>query len=213
MHTQIPSTLALRMFEVVARYRSCTHAAEELCLTPGAVSKQLQALEETLGVELFTRGQHGLNLTSAGQLYLECVRPVLAKLAEAGERLAEYQWHTRNLHLRVPPAFADRWLLPRFSEYSDANPDQRVHIDASAMRDENLLFTYDLYVRFGKGPWHGCVADYLCGRQLIIVASPALLRRQPGVHAPADLLRFALFEHSWLPLGWARAFEDLGNPA
>jgi DNA-binding transcriptional LysR family regulator len=210
MPAQIPSTQALRVFEVVARYLNCTHAAQELFLTPSAVSKQLQSLEDAVGVALFTRGQHGLNLTSSGQLYLDCIRPVMAKLAEAGERVAEHQLHAQELYLRVPPAFADRWLLPRFSAYVDANPDQPIHIDASAMRDENLLLTYDLYVRFGKSPWPGCVADYLCGRQLIIIASPALLSRPPGFHGPADLPRFALYEHSWLPHGWAKAFEDLG---
>jgi LysR family glycine cleavage system transcriptional activator len=210
MRTQLPSTQSLRVFEVVARYLNCTHAAQELCLTASAVSKQLQSLEDTLGVELFLRGRHGLTLTGAGQVYLDSIKPLMIKLVEAGERVNGAQPLAQDLHLRVPPAFADRWLLPRFAEFSGANPDVRIHLDASAMRDENLLVTYDLYVRFGRGSWPGCVADYLCGRHMVIVASPGLLRREPPLRAPADLLRHTLFEHSWVPMGWAQAFENLG---
>lgn len=210
MKTQIPSTQALRAFEVVARYLNCTHAAQELCVTASAVSKQLQSLEDALGVKLFVRGRHGLLLTGAGQVYLDSVKPLLIKLAEAGERVRAEHPQVEDLHLRVPPAFADRWLLPRFSQFADVNPDLKIHIDASAMRDENLLVTYDLYVRFGKEPWPGSVADYLCGRHMIIVASPALLLREPALRVPADLVRHTLFEHSWIPLGWTKALEELG---
>jgi DNA-binding transcriptional LysR family regulator len=210
MSAQIPSTQSLRVFEVVARYGNCSHAAQELCLTPSAVSKQLQALENVLGVELFIRGQHGLVLNHAGQLYLSYLKPAMAKLVEGGERVAELEAQFQDLHLRCLPSFADRWLLPRLADYTEANPDHRIHIDANGLRDENLLITYDLYVRFGRGAWPGFVADYLCGRHLVIVASPALLQRQPGIHGPEDLLRFSLFENSWLPQGWSRAFGDLG---
>jgi DNA-binding transcriptional LysR family regulator len=210
MSQQIPSLQSLRMFEVLARYGNCTHAAQELCLTPSAVSKQLQSLEDTLGVVLFIRGQQGLTLNSAGQLYLSYIKPVMAKLAEAGERVVEHHTHSQDLHLRCLPSLADRWLLPRISDYTDAHPDHRIHIDPSALRDENLQITYDLYIRFGRRPWPGFVANYLCGRQLIIVASPAMLQRQGEVRTPEDLLRFSLFEHSWLARGWPQVFQDLG---
>ena len=81
---EIPSTQSLLAFETVARHHFCNKAAEELCLTTGAVSKQVRALEDTLGLALFTRGKHGLALTQAGQNYLELIRPALAKLVEAG---------------------------------------------------------------------------------------------------------------------------------
>ena len=209
MRTQLPSTQALRVFEVVARYLNCTHAAQELCLTASAVSKQLQSLEDSLGVALLIRGQHGLILTEAGRVYLDGIKPAMAKLAEAGERAADHQLQQRELYLRVAPAFADRWLLSRYSEFSEANPNLKIHIDPNALRDENLLATFDLYVRFGKGPWPGCVADYLCGSQLIIVASPNLLQRMPSSPEPSDLSHYSLFEHSWIPKGWARVFADL----
>ncbi len=210
MRTQIPSTQSLVVFEVVARYLNATHASQELCLTASAVSKQLQSLEDVLGVKLFTRGQHGLLLTQAGQSYLDTIKPAMATLAEASEKVACKPLHQTELHFRVPPAFAERWLLPRISEFIEANPDLKINVDASGMRDENLLATYDAYVRFGNGSWPGCVADYLCGRQLIIVASPDLLRRTPPITSPNALLRFSLFQPSWNPMGWISAFEALG---
>jgi len=198
----------------VARYSNCTRAAEELNLTPGAVSKQLQSLEDTLGVQLFIRGQHSLMLTEAGQTYLDLVRPAIHQLAEASAKAVKNQLHQTELHLSVQPAFADRWLLPRFSQFADANPDLKIHIHASVMRDEELLPSHDMFVRCcmagSLGSWQGCLTDYICGNQYIIVASPALLQQGPPIRDPVDLTRFQLHGHSWIAAGWNQVLESLG---
>ena len=210
MRAQIPSTQALTAFEAVARCLNITHAATELFRTPGAVSKQVQSLEDTLGIALFIRGQHGLLLTELGQSYLASIKPALATLAEVGAKVAARQLHQDQLRVRVPPAFAERWLLPRITGFTRANPDLRVQIDASGMRDTHLLEVYDAYVRFGPGFWAGCVSDYLCGKHLVIVASPELLRREPPIACPHDLLQFTLYEHSWNPQGWIHVLGAMG---
>jgi len=212
MRIQMPSTQSLRTFEAVARYLNCGQAAQELCLTPSAVSKQLQAVEDSLGVELFIRGKHGMVLTEAGQTYWKAIRSILRQLEEAGERVVRQQHHLQDLDVRVLVAFAERWLLPRFAEFADANPDLKVHIDASAVHDEDQPGTYDAYIRYGTGYWPDCVADYLSGRQLVMVASPDLLARGRPVLAPADLPGFTLLGHSWDPEAWAEAFRALGVP-
>lgn len=210
MRPQIPSTQELRAFEAVARYLSCTRAARELLLTTSAVSKQLHSLEESLGVELFIRGKHGLLLSEAGQTYLECIKPILSKLAEAGARVTCQPLHQQHLHVRVAPAFADRWLFPRYPEFSEANPELTVRFDTSLETDETISHAFDAYIRFGQGVWPGCEADYLCGRQLILVANPNLLRRNPPIQTPEDLVNFPLLEHSQVRHVWTQAFQTLG---
>jgi LysR family transcriptional regulator, glycine cleavage system transcriptional activator len=212
MKTQLPSTQSLRAFEAVARYLNCGQAALELCLTPSAVSKQLQSLEDCLGMELFVRGKHGLVLNEAGQAYWKAVRAIMRQLEEAGERVVRQGHHLQDLDVRVLVAFAERWLLPRYSAFAEANPDLKVHFDTSAMHDEDLPCSYDAYIRYGTGYWPGCVADYLAGRHLVIVASPDLLRRNRPIETPAGLAGFALFGHSWIPAAWSDAFRTLGVP-
>jgi DNA-binding transcriptional LysR family regulator len=212
MRTQLPSTQSLRAFEAVARYLNCGQAALELCLTASAVSKQLQSLEDCLGVALFVRSKHGLVLNEAGQAYWKAVRAIMRQLEEAGERVVRQGHHLQDLDVRVLVAFAERWLLPRYSAFAEANPDLKVHFDTSAVHDEDLPLSYDAYIRYGTGFWPGCVADYLVGRQLVMVASPDLLRRAGPVASPADLPGFALFGHSWDPQAWLVAFRSLGVP-
>jgi DNA-binding transcriptional LysR family regulator len=201
---------SLRVFEVAARYLNCASAGQELCLTASAVSKQLQSLEDGLGVQLFIRSKHGLKLTEAGQVYWDCIKPAMQKLEEAGARVARQQRHLQDLDVRVLVAFAERWLLPRYAAFARANPDLKVHFDVSTLRDEAVPLAHDAYIRFGNGVWPGCVADYLSGRQQVLVASPDLLGRNPPVLAPADLARFPLLGHSWIPEAWNDAFDTLG---
>lgn len=209
---QIPSTQSLLAFEAVARHHFCNKAAEELCLTTGAVSKQIRSLEETLGLELFTRGKHGLELTKAGQNYLEHIRPALAKLAEAGIVVTRAKARAQLLHIEVPPSFADRWLLPQYSELADAGLANKVMFSTYPFLEPEQPFSYlyDAYVCIGERESPGCVVEYICGRELMLVASPRLLERMPPVHGPADLAGFPILEHSELPQVWEHALEQFG---
>jgi DNA-binding transcriptional LysR family regulator len=212
LKAKLPSTQSLLAFEAVARHQFCSKAAEELCLTTGAVSKQIRALEETLGLELFARGKHGLALTEAGQNYLENIKPALAKLAEAGLQVTRASARSQLLHLEVPPSFADRWLLPRFADLARADLSGKVMISTYPFMqpDQTFPYRYDAYVCIGEGSWPGCVEEYICGREMMLVASPRLLDRLPPIQAPGDIAGYPILEHSELPLVWVHALERLG---
>jgi DNA-binding transcriptional LysR family regulator len=211
IRTQIPSTQALRAFESAARYLNCAHAAQELCLTTSAVSKQLQSLENCLGVELFSRGKFGLTLTEAGQIYLDCTKVALAKLTEGGVKVARQKRQSEILQVQVLPTFAERWLLSRYSEFSDSNLTGKIQFSIYPMvqQDETFPYMYDGYICFGAGDWPGCIADYLCGKELVLVAGKTLLDRKPPIRSAADLANFSLIEHSEVTSAWPQAFEAL----
>jgi len=193
----------------VSRSLNCTHAAQELCLTTSAVSKQLQSLEDSLGATLFIRCQHGLKLTKAGHLYLDCIRPILVKLEEASEMMARQQARPQDLQIRLPPSFADRWLLSLYPEFHMLNEDMEVQFTASSLPVDSFSFTYDAYVSLGHGVWPGCAADYICGKELILVAGRKLIGCNPPIRSPAELLGFNLLEHREVPGVWRQAFELL----
>ena len=211
IRTQIPSTQALRVFESAARYLNYAHTAQELCLTTSAVTKQLQSLESCLGVELFARGRFGLTLTEAGQTYFACTKVALAKLIEGGVKVARKKHQSEVLQVRVLPTFAERWLFSRYSELSDSNLSGKIQISIYPMvqLDETFPHMYDAYICFGEGEWPGCITDYLCGKELVLVGGRTLLDRKLPIQTPADLANFTLIEHSEVPSAWLRAFEDL----
>jgi LysR family transcriptional regulator, glycine cleavage system transcriptional activator len=203
-NAQIPSIQSLLAFEALARLQNCRMAGQELCLTTGAVSKQLQSLEAILGLDLFTRSKQGMTLTSAGRDYLELIQPALAKIVEAGMRVTRQQARTQLLHIQVPPSFADRWLLPRYSSLTQSELNGKVLFSTYPFSQPDLSFPhmYDAYICIGKGEWPSCRVDYICGQELMLVASPRLLARIRPVAGPADLIGFPILEHSELPLVW-----------
>ena len=117
MRRSLPSLNALRSFDAAARHQSFTRAAEELCVTQGAVSHQVKALEAELGVKLFNRERHGLVITSAGRDYLAVVRDAFDRIALGTEQLTRRQ-RTGPLAVSTSPDFAAKWFtvsdgLPR----------------------------------------------------------------------------------------------------
>jgi DNA-binding transcriptional LysR family regulator len=211
IRTQIPSTQALRVFESAARYLNCAHAAQELCLTTSAVSKQLQSLEICLGVELFNRGKFGLVLTEAGKIYLECTKAALAKLTEGGVKVARQKRQSEVLQIQVLPAFFELLLPTLYNQLLDSNLAEKVQfsIYPTARLDETFPYMYDGYICYGDGNWPGCISDYLCGKELVLVASRSLLEGKPPILFGADLVKYTLIEHSEVPAAWPQAFEDL----
>ena len=121
MSSKVPPLNALKAFEAAARHLSVKLAAEELCVTPGAVSQMLKTLESHLGVRLFERVARGIYLTDAGRDYLPSIRNAFRQIAEASRRVAgNRQWRADN---SVTPFFASAWLVPRMKSFQDAYPD------------------------------------------------------------------------------------------
>jgi LysR family glycine cleavage system transcriptional activator len=173
MERHLPPLNALRAFEAAARHLSITRAAEELHVTPAAVSHQVKGLEAYLGVQLFKRANRSLLLTDAGQA---CLPDRLAEAMEAVRAGDE----SGPLTVSVPPSFGAKWLVTRLDRFRQANPGYDVRLDA----------------RYGAGHYEGMRVDRLMDEVAIPVCSPRLLEGDAPLRVPADLCRHTLLHHT-----------------
>lgn len=201
---------ALRVFEAAARHLSCTGAADELFLTQSAVSKQLRALEEHLGVVLFERENRGLVLTELGRTYLGEIRPLLAQIAAATARLSLQRRPGVSLTLSIVSIVGDRWLLPMFGEFTRAHPEIDVQFTNLLSSDKQTTSGPDAAFLGGEGVWPGSVVDYLFGREVALLASPELMARGDGLQQLADVPRYPLLNHFQRPEAWNEFFAANG---
>jgi DNA-binding transcriptional LysR family regulator len=151
-------------------------AAEELHLTPSAISHGVQTLEEWLGTPLFVRGQRSLTLTDAGQRFLGLVQQAFAGLCEATEQIPGRR-AGGVLSVNVPTSFASLWLLPRLGRFSDRYPDIEIAIDSSRRQRHSPLTGTDLAIRMATVPKAGGTWLRLFREAFVPVCAPALLVR------------------------------------
>jgi LysR family glycine cleavage system transcriptional activator len=210
MARHLPPLNALRTFEVAARHLSFTLAAQELCVTPGAVSRQVAVLEEFLGTRLFQRFHRELALSAAGQRYAESVTAILDRI-DVATRAVTAQRSARALHIWSPMAFSMRWLLPRMPSFHAAYPKRDVSLTAYLHEVEFTRVEADLAVRLGKGSWPGVSSRRLISLELVPVCSPRLLERLP-LRKPADLARHTLLHSSVIPDHWPMWLAAAGKP-
>jgi len=191
---------SLRLFEVAARHESFKRAAEELHVTPSAVSHAVQVLEEWLGTELFHRGARVLTLTAAGSQLASSASQGFSLLASATERVRARQ-ATGTLSVSSAPTFATRWLLPRLPRFAGQNPNIRVSIDTSRAPVELPRGGVDLAIRMARRPKSaginsaGIRSAGAWTRLLVEILVPVCA---PTVWAPIDGRASAMF--SALPL-------------
>src|SRR4029450_7126486 len=155
---RLPPLIAVRYSEATARHLSFTKAAQELHVTHSAISHQIKALEEWLGVPLFRRLTRSLMLTEAGQSYAQPVRESLEKLGEASRALRSRE-QTGSLTVSVMPSFAAKFLVPRLGGFRRAHPDIDVRISASERLVDFAREDVDVGVRSGRGNWPGVGID------------------------------------------------------
>ncbi|MCR6628856.1 MAG: LysR substrate-binding domain-containing protein [Magnetospirillum sp.] len=205
MSSRLPPLNALRAFEAAARHGSFTLAAEELCVTPGAVSRQIKALEEHFGLALFARGHKLVTLTGDGARYFAQVTGPFAELARAGETLCQANG-PRQVRLDCVPTLAMHWLLPRLERFRAAHPGIEVVMQTSvgpvdAARD------FHLSVRRDPAHFAGLAATPLMTEWCLPVCSPAYARdhRLTSLSAlsRATALEIRAREDLWP--GWCRA--------
>lgn len=208
MAFRLPPLHTLRLFESAARHLSFKQAADELCVTPSAVSHGIRALEEWLGAELFVRGSRGLRLSEVGTAYLREVRHALEVLAAAsdGVRRRSARGHVR---ISVAPTFAARWLLPALPAFKERCPEVVVTIDTSHRVVEFPRDGVDLGIRLGAGPWPGLMAVPLLRERLVPVCAPALAARIRGVE---DLPAVPLLHVSSVSEDWQWWLAEAGHP-
>jgi LysR family transcriptional regulator, glycine cleavage system transcriptional activator len=190
MTGRFPPLSALRPFEAAARLESFSRAADELHLTPGAVSHQLRALEEYLGVDLFHRHGKRVSLTQAGRSFAESVRQALAGIARAADAL--HSRRTANqLTVSVLPSFASRWLMPRLIRFIEKHPEIDVNVFATNALANFASGEVDIGIRFGVGPWPPLACEKFLDDEYFPVASPKLNRGKLP-KAPRDMLAYRI---------------------
>jgi LysR family glycine cleavage system transcriptional activator len=182
---RLPPLNALRAFEAAARHLNFSRAADELAVTPGAVSQQIQNLEDYVGAALFKRTPKGLLLTDAAQTALPALREAFDRLAEAASLLTAAV-DGRRLTVSVAPSFAAKWLVPRLGQFEAAHPQVDVWLSADMEVVDFALGEIDLAIRYGAGRYPGLEVVKLMSETVIPVASPEMLEASP-ILSPADL--------------------------
>jgi LysR family transcriptional regulator, glycine cleavage system transcriptional activator len=205
---RLPSLKFLKTFQVAAARVSFKAAADELCITPSAVSHQIKTLEEQLGVALFERGPHSLTLTEAGTSYLQQMESVFARLEAVTEQL-QIRYGREVVRLHIPPFFATEMLLPRLPAFLDARPDTDVHINTATTRLQTHPPEADLSIVVGAAPEEGCSCHKLFSQTFVPACAPSLLARKP-IERVEDLNRHTLIVHEARRDGWRRWSEALG---
>ncbi len=188
MNPRLPSLTALRMFEATARHASFTKAAAELNVTQAAVSHQLRALEDQLGIRLFQRSTRRLSLTAAGERLLPAVSDAFETL---GRAVADIGRGERLLSITTTPSFGARWLAPRLGRFTAANPEIEISVRHSTTVLDLQREQLDFAIRWGRANWPGVKTELIGPSAITLVASPAYARRL-GLKRPSDVAKAGL---------------------
>ncbi len=206
---RLPPLNALRAFEAAARCLSFNQAAEELCVTPSAISHQVKSLEQYLEIPLFHRNRRRVELTAAGEKYLLTIEQALDEIDAATRRLMANP-NAGAVTLSVAPAFLTRWLMPRLGSFQEQYPDVELRLSASNQDVDFNQSDIDMAVLFGLNDWEAVESVFLMGMSVVPVCSPALLARSKPLQSPEDLKAFTLIHVStrmeeWR--NWLRSVE------
>lgn len=210
-HYNLPPLSALAAFEAAARHLSLTRAAAELNVTPGAVSKQVKALEAELGSPLFTRLHRALALTPAGETVSLALSDAFAQIA-AGLAAASPKTAVKTVSIGSTMAFAHLWLMPRLGAFWNAHQDIVIDHMISDRIQELRRSEVDLRIRYGDGAWPEEHAAKLFDDQIVAVASPGFAARRK-IRQAADLAGLPLLSVEgvdWTWTTWADFLAELG---
>jgi len=204
-----PSMSLLIAFEAAARRLSFTDAAAELALTQSAVSRQVQALEELLGVPLFRRINRKLSLTAIGASYHREINTALQRIRSASLQAIASGTGRGTLDLAALPTFASKWLLPRLSDFYQKHPGILINLHSRIGQFDLERAGMDAAISVGDGNWAGLTSYKLLDETLLPIISPTVAATLP-VHEAADICRHLLLRVSGRPDVWARWFEEQG---
>jgi len=205
---RLPSTKTLRAFQLAARSGSFKTAASQLFLTPSAVSHQIRALEEELGVPLFHRGARTLTLTDAGSRYLEEIEFLFERL-DAATRELRARAGRSTLRLRVASFFANEFLLPRLAALHTAQPEIDLEIDTDGTGTDIHPADADVSIVLGSGSWSELQAHRLFPQAYVPACSAALFARTP-ITSIEQLNGETLLVFEARKDGWERWAESAG---
>ncbi len=195
-----PPLHLLQAFLATARFGSVSRASESLHLTQSAVSKQVSELEQITGVLLFERVRRRLTLTPAGKRYEAALRPVLAQLEAATLDLITSGDGGGALHLSTLPTFGAKWLIPRLPGFQQQHPQIALHFVPYPQGYDFQRADLDCSILYGNGHWPGATAEYITGREVVLIAPP----QHPALRQPKDIAGCTLLQHPSVPHAWAR---------
>jgi len=191
MNNHLPPLSALRAFEAAARHMSFSKAADELHVTPAAISHQIHALEEDLGVRLFHRMNRSIELTASARILLPGLSEAFSGIQSSVRRLRAHN-DTGTLTVTSSPSFAAKWLVLRLHRFQEQHPEIDVRISAT---DEVVDLTkgdFDIAIRYGGGKYPGLDVELLFTNEVFPACSPQLLTAGPPLRTPGDLFRHTL---------------------
>ncbi|MFC3087873.1 LysR family transcriptional regulator [Tabrizicola soli] len=206
----LPSISSLLALEAVDRLGSATAAADELALTHSAVSRQLKALQDQIGVTLLRREGKGLALTPAGIDYAASIRDYLQDLARASLKIRAAGERT-SLNIAVLPAFGTHWLLPRLRDFAEENPDTIINLGTRLSPFDFTREPFDAAIHFGNADWPGAHHLELARESVIPACAPGLVPL--GALAPRMLQSLPLLHLESRPGAWEDWFARHGCPA
>lgn len=207
----------LRAFEAVARHLNFRLAAEEMALTQSAVSRQIQALEDDVGVPLFLRHTRAVELTGAGMRLLSAVGQALPRI-DAAVRHIRQSAGRRHVTVTTFASFASMWLIPKLEAFQREHPDIDIRVEASDVAVDLDVADVDVAVRYAPAERMPPEARWLFGECVTPLVSPWLLKSGPPLKTPPDLMQHTLIEagdafsahHEWLT--WRRWLDVNGLP-
>ena len=207
MATRLPPVHALSAFEAAARHNSFALAAEELCITPSALSHRIRLLEDFVGERLFLRDGRAIGLSEFGRRYLEVVRSALRTLTDfpMPHRSAAVQ---PRVKVTLPPTFARYMFIPHLAAFTSLHPHIAIEMFLSVPLYDLSLSESDVEIRFGAGKYPNIVTEKLFAEPAFAVASPAYLARIEPLYTPADLRHATLLRSALEP--WQPWFEAAG---
>jgi LysR family transcriptional regulator, glycine cleavage system transcriptional activator len=200
MLDHFPGLRTLRAFDAAARHLSFTRAADDMGVTPAAISNQIKELEDQLGIELFIRTSRSMRLTKEGEILRTATTESLETLAKAIHRIKRLE-NRNQIRVSSTPSVAAKWLVPRLDGFLSAFPSADVRIDVSNTLVDFDRDDVDLAIRFGAGKYPGLRADLLFQDTLSPVCSPSLITKDRPLETPKDLLRHTLIHLDWQASG------------
>lgn len=212
MKRDCPTIQELLAFDAVARQGSITLAAEALCITASAVSKQISGLESFIGRPLLQKNGRGVLLTPQGQVYWQKIGGSLRAIETATYEVRSGHAGAGLLTVASVPTFLTKWLIPRLPSFSQKNRRVTLSFSRHLEPTDGIPPGVDAAIRYGPDAWPGVVSEYIAGHEFVLIAAPSLLGGSHRIAEPADITGHTLLHHDGAPTAWRKWAAQHGVP-
>jgi len=207
---RLPPCVALRAFEAAARHGNFRRAAEDICVSPSAISHQVRALEDNLGVQLFFRDGGKPRLTSAGEQYYHDIEKIFDRLSAATRRVKSVGRQT-TLSVQLFPSLVSCWMLRRLPTFQSQHPGVDIRIVSSLEQANFGIGDVDVAIAYGSADWPGLHCDFLHEEEVYLICSPELADELPALKDPDALRDQTMIHCSIEPDEWSMWFYHTGQ--